>query len=221
MTMEPADSRQKRIDQLVRQDEVGVVHEGHAQLSAVRLLRVRREHPQHLDPEVQHRQRALAEPEVRAHMKEYSDWPTFPQLVQSRASSSAAPTSSSRCSRAAISRSSSARSVAPAKAVKVTVSPRAKRELDAALKEGTPGDVIHLTITGGWEHQLDLGPRESDHVTVDAVAASPSSSIARARRRPTASRSTSSRTRPAPASRSRTRIARPPCARSGRSSSSA
>ncbi|HEV7556320.1 MAG TPA: rhodanese-like domain-containing protein, partial [Kofleriaceae bacterium] len=31
---------------------------------------------------------------------------------------------------------------------------------------GSPGDVIHLTITPAWEHQLDIGPKEGSHVTV-------------------------------------------------------
>ena len=26
------------------------------------------------------------------------------------------------------------------------------------LTGASPGDVIHLTITPGWEHQLDIGP---------------------------------------------------------------
>jgi rhodanese-related sulfurtransferase/Fe-S cluster assembly iron-binding protein IscA len=42
------------------------------------------------------------------------------------------------------------------------------QELGEALQEGTPGDVIHLTITPAWEHQLDLGPREASHVTVQS-----------------------------------------------------
>ena len=57
--------------------------------------------------------------------------------------------------------------VAPAKPVSLTVTARAAKELQAALAEGGPGDVIHLTITPGWEHQLDLGPKEATHVTVD------------------------------------------------------
>jgi monothiol glutaredoxin len=36
------------------------------------------------------------------------------------------------------------------------------------MKDGNPGDVIHLTIDERYEHALDLGPKESGHVTVDA-----------------------------------------------------
>jgi monothiol glutaredoxin len=56
---------------------------------------------------------------------------------------------------------------APVKAPTLTVTARAAAELAAALKEGTPGDVIHLTITPAWEHQLDLGPKEALHVTIE------------------------------------------------------
>jgi monothiol glutaredoxin len=48
------------------------------------------------------------------------------------------------------------------------VTARAARELGEALKEASPGDVIHLTITPSWEHQLDLGAREASHVTVES-----------------------------------------------------
>src|SRR5204862_4493133 len=57
--------------------------------------------------------------------------------------------------------------VAPAKPPTMTVTARAAAELAAALKDGGPGDVIHLTITPSWEHQLDLGPKEASHVTIE------------------------------------------------------
>src|SRR5207237_10905508 len=57
--------------------------------------------------------------------------------------------------------------VTTAKPPAVTVTPRAAAELSAALKDASPGDVIHLTITPGWEHQLDLGAKEATHVTVE------------------------------------------------------
>jgi monothiol glutaredoxin len=109
----------------------------------------------------------LSEPEVRTHMKEYSDWPTFPQLFIKGEFVGGADIVKQMFESGDLEKKLGTL-VAPAKAVKVTVSPRAKQELDAALKEGTPGDVIHLTITGGWEHQLDLGAKEASHVTVDA-----------------------------------------------------
>ena len=139
-------------------------------------------------------------------MKEYSDWPTFPQLFIKGEFVGGADIVKQMFESGDLEKTLGTL-VAPAKPVKVTVSPRAAAELGEALKDGTPGDVIHLTITAGWEHQLDLGPKEVVARHGRRAAASPSSSIARARRRPTASRSISSKTRPARASRSTTRIA--------------
>src|SRR5690606_36480604 len=59
--------------------------------------------------------------------------------------------------------------VAPAKPVSLTITARAAQELSAALKEGSPGDVIHLTATPSWEQQLDIGPKEAHHATVETA----------------------------------------------------
>ena len=164
MTMEPQ-TRQK-IEQLVRQDEVVLFMKGTRSFpqcgfsaSVVNILNT-------LIPKYS-TVNVLSEPEVRTHMKEYSDWPTFPQLFIKGEFVGGADIVKQMFESGDLEKQLGTL-VAPAKAVKVTVSPRAKQELDAALKEGTPGDVIHLTITSGWEHQLDLGPKESSHVTVDA-----------------------------------------------------
>jgi len=109
----------------------------------------------------------LTDPEVRGGMKEYSDWPTFPQLFIQGEFVGGADIVKQMFESGDLEKKLGTL-VAPAKPVKVTVSSRAAAELGAALKDGSPGDVIHLTITAGWEHQLDLGPKESSHVTVDA-----------------------------------------------------
>jgi monothiol glutaredoxin len=109
----------------------------------------------------------LSDPEIRGSMKDYSDWPTFPQLFIGGEFVGGADIVKQMFESGDLEKKLGSL-VAPAKAVNVTVSPRAGQELSAALKDGSPGDVIHLTITGGWEHQLDLGPKEATHVTVDA-----------------------------------------------------
>jgi monothiol glutaredoxin len=163
MTMEPQ-TRQK-IEQLVRQDDVVLFMKGTRSFpqcgfsaSVVNILNT-------LIPKYS-TVNVLAEPEVRANMKEYSDWPTFPQLFIKGEFVGGADIVKQMFESGDLEKQLGTL-VAPAKAVKVTVSARAKQELDAALKEGSPGDVIHLTITGGWEHQLDIGAKESSHVTVE------------------------------------------------------
>src|SRR5438309_7142330 len=108
----------------------------------------------------------LSDPDVRGGMKEYSDWPTFPQLFIKGEFVGGADIVRQMHETGELEKKLGDL-VAPAKAPSVTVTPRAATELSAALKEGSPGDVIHLTITPSWEHQLDLGPKESAHVSVE------------------------------------------------------
>ena len=107
----------------------------------------------------------LAEVDVRGGMKEFSDWPTFPQLFI-RGEFVGGADIVRQMHEAGELEKKLGELVAPAKAPSLTVTPRAAKELAASLAESSPGDVIHLTITPGWEHQLDLGPKEASHVTV-------------------------------------------------------
>jgi len=108
----------------------------------------------------------LSDPDVRGGMKEYSDWPTFPQLFIRGEFVGGADIVRQMFDSGDLEKKLGDL-VTPAKPVALTVTARAAQELGAALKEGSPGDVIHLTITAGWEHQLDLGAKEPTHVTVE------------------------------------------------------
>ncbi|MEO8699947.1 MAG: Grx4 family monothiol glutaredoxin [Kofleriaceae bacterium] len=108
----------------------------------------------------------LSDVDVRTGMKEYSDWPTFPQLFIKGEFVGGADIVR-QMHEAGELEGKLGDLVAPAKPPAVTVTPKAAAELAAALKEGTPGDVIHLTITPTWEHQLDLGAKEAGHVTIE------------------------------------------------------
>src|SRR6185369_6191891 len=109
----------------------------------------------------------LSDADIRSGMKEFSDWPTFPQLFVKGEFVGGADIVRQMHESGDLEKKLGDL-VAPAKPPSVTVSPRAAQELSEALKEGGPGDVIHLTITPTWEHQLDLGPREATHVTVQS-----------------------------------------------------
>lgn len=108
----------------------------------------------------------LSDVEVRGGMKEYSDWPTFPQLFIKGEFVGGADIVRQMHESGDLEKKLGDL-VAPAKAPEVTVTPRAAAELSAALKDGTPGDVIHLTITPAWEHQLDIGAKEATHLTFE------------------------------------------------------
>src|SRR5262249_29792761 len=108
----------------------------------------------------------LSDPDVRGSMKEYSDWPTFPQLFVRGEFVGGADIVRSMFESGDLEKKLGDRA-APAKVPQLTVTARAAAELSTALKDGSAGDVIHLTITPSWEHQLDMGAKEATHVTVD------------------------------------------------------
>ena len=108
----------------------------------------------------------LNDVDVRSGMKEFSDWPTFPQLFIKGEFVGGADIVRQMHENGEL-EAKLGGLVAPAKPPEVTVTPRAAAELAAALKEATPGDVIHLTITATWEHQLDLGAKEPGDVTIE------------------------------------------------------
>lgn len=112
----------------------------------------------------------LSDQDIRTGMKEYSDWPTFPQLFIKGEFVGGADIVRQMHEAGELEKklgdlvAPGLQNPAPA----VTVSARAASELKAALAEASPGDVIHLTITPSWEHQLDLGAKEATHVTVES-----------------------------------------------------
>src|SRR5215468_2447188 len=109
----------------------------------------------------------LSDADIRSGMKEFSDWPTFRQLFI-RGEFVGGADIVRQMHESGELEGKLGDLIAPAKTPGLTVSPRAAKELTEALKEGSPGDVIHLTITPSWEHQLDLGGKEASHVTVQS-----------------------------------------------------
>ena len=107
----------------------------------------------------------LSEGDVRSGMKEYSDWPTFPQLYIKGEFVGGADIVKQMFESGDLEKKLGD-IVAAAPTPTVTVTPRAGKELSAALVDSGAGDVIHLTITNAWEHQLDLGPKETSHITL-------------------------------------------------------
>ena len=108
----------------------------------------------------------LADGEVRDGMKQMSDWPTFPQLYV-RGEFVGGADIVRQMSESGELAKKLGDLIAPIAPPKVTVTPRAAQELKGALAESGPSDVIHLTIPPSWDHQLDMGPREASHVTVE------------------------------------------------------
>jgi monothiol glutaredoxin len=108
----------------------------------------------------------LTDADVRGGMKEYSDWPTFPQLFVRGEFVGGADIVRQMHESGELEKKLGNLVAAP-KTPSLVVSEKAAAELGAALKEAGPGDVVHLTITPAWEHQLDLGPKEASHLTIE------------------------------------------------------
>ena len=109
----------------------------------------------------------LSDPEVRQGIKDYSEWPTIPQLYVKGELVGGSDIVSQLFDSGELQKKLGVEA-RPAKPPKLTVTPRAAQELKAAMADGGPGDVIHLTIDERFEHALDLGPKESGHVTVES-----------------------------------------------------
>jgi monothiol glutaredoxin len=107
----------------------------------------------------------LSDAEVREGMKQFSDWPTFPQLYVRGELVGGADIISAMADSGELATALGV-SATPAAPPALTVTARAAAELRAASGDGGPGDVIHLTIDERWEHALDLGPPEAGHVSV-------------------------------------------------------
>jgi len=109
----------------------------------------------------------LSDPDVRQGIKDYSEWPTIPQLYVRGELIGGSDIVSQLFESGELQKKLGVEAK-PAKAPKLTVTPRAASELKAAMADGGPGDVIHLTIDERFEHALDLGPKEPGHVTVES-----------------------------------------------------
>lgn len=159
-------SLKKKIDQLVHGDEVVLFMKGSRSFpqcgfsaSVVNILNTLI--PKYTTVNI------LADADIRGGMKEYSDWPTFPQLFVRGEFVGGADIVRQMHESGELEKKLGNLVAAP-KTPALTVTAKAAAELAAALKEGGDGDVIHLTITPSWEHQLDMGPKEATHVTVEA-----------------------------------------------------
>lgn len=162
MSLDP-DTRSK-LEQIVKQDDVVLFMKGNRSFpqcgfsaSVVGILNTLI--PKYTTVNV------LADAMVRDGMKQFSEWPTFPQLYV-RGEFVGGADIVKQMSESGELAKKLGDLVAPAKPPEVTVTPRAASELTAALKEADAGDVIHLTIPPSWDHTLDLGPREANHLTV-------------------------------------------------------
>jgi monothiol glutaredoxin len=109
----------------------------------------------------------LTDPDVRNGLKELSNWPTFPQLYVRGELLGGADIVRQMHESGELAKALGA-SVAPPKAPAITVTPKAIEVLRGALTDAGPGDVVHLSVDGRWEHSLDLGAPEPGGLQIKA-----------------------------------------------------
>jgi monothiol glutaredoxin len=107
----------------------------------------------------------LSDPDVRNGLKELSNWPTFPQLYVKGELVGGADIVRQLHESGELAKVLGAKPAAPPS---ITVTPKAIEVLKGALTDGSPGDVVHLSVDARWEHNLDLGPPEAGALSIDA-----------------------------------------------------
>lgn len=108
----------------------------------------------------------LAEPEVRQGIKEFSEWPTIPQLYVRGEFVGGCDIVREMYSNGELRTLLGAKE---ASAPAVTITDAAARALKEALAaEGGPGDSIQLAVDASFQHDLDLGPRRPGAIEVQA-----------------------------------------------------
>jgi monothiol glutaredoxin len=108
----------------------------------------------------------LAEPEVRQGIKDFSDWPTIPQLYVRGEFIGGCDIVREMHGNGEL-RTLLGVKEAPAPAITITDS-AAHALKEALAAEGGPGDYIHLSIDPSFQHNLDLGPRPPHTIEVQS-----------------------------------------------------
>ena len=112
----------------------------------------------------------LEDPEVRDGMKEFSSWPTFPQLYVEGQFVGGCDIVKEMYASGELQKLLGAPPPAPVSAPRVTLSPAAaKALLDAASDAG--GEVIRLAIDGEFRCELEIAARQKDDIEVRSSGA--------------------------------------------------
>jgi monothiol glutaredoxin len=112
----------------------------------------------------------LEDPEVRDGMKEFSSWPTFPQLYVEGQFVGGCDIVKEMYASGELQKLLGAPPPAPVSAPRVTLSPAAaKALLDAAADAG--GEVIRLAIDGEFRCELEIAARQKDDIEVRSSGA--------------------------------------------------
>src|SRR5688572_10327662 len=109
----------------------------------------------------------LADATVRQGIKDYSSWPTIPQLYVDGEFVGGCDIVREMFASGELQKKlgvEAKKVEAPA----VTVTPAAVQALKTALADAGPDDHLHLAVSAGFEHDLSLGPRRPGELEVES-----------------------------------------------------
>jgi monothiol glutaredoxin len=109
----------------------------------------------------------LSDPALRDGIKQYSNWPTIPQLYVAGEFVGGCDIIKEMFASGALAKKLGVESK-PIEPPTITITPAAAAVLASALGEAGPGDVIHMRIDERFQHDLALGAREPGAVEVKA-----------------------------------------------------
>jgi monothiol glutaredoxin len=125
----------------------------------------------------------LSSAELRDGIKEYSQWPTIPQLyIDGKFVGGCDIVRDLKSSGELEQLLAHDKDAPPPAPPQITISAEAIAAIKAAVPEGDP-DRLHLQVSGNWEHDLYFGPVEAGEVEVDLGSIKlyvPRSSVGRA-----------------------------------------
>ena len=101
----------------------------------------------------------LSDPEIRQGIKEYSDWPTIPQLYVKGELVGGSDIVRTLHEAGELAGKLGV-TLGPVTAPDIKITAKALEVLKGALGDADPGSVIHVSVDTGWEHGLDIGPPE-------------------------------------------------------------
>ncbi len=109
----------------------------------------------------------LSDPEIRQGIKDYSSWPTIPQLYVGGEFVGGCDIVRELMSSGELA-SVLGVTLEEVEPPAITVTPAAAEQLRAAMADADDGDFVHLTVTNRFEHQMELGPRGKTDLEVES-----------------------------------------------------
>jgi len=109
----------------------------------------------------------LADPAIRAGIKEYAEWPTIPQLYIDGEFVGGCDIIKQMSANGDLHKQLGVEKAAAVPPT-ITVSDAAATELKAALGDADASDLIHIHVDLSYRHDMSVGPKEPGQVSVEA-----------------------------------------------------